>query len=249
MQRFWEIAIRPSLEQLQPKHIIEIGSDKGGNTAKVLDYCIKNNCRFTAIDPFPQFDYQALEKQSNGLFKMETDLSLNVLPLIDGCDVALIDGDHNWYTVYHELNQIYLKNKEKKKSFPVCFFHDTGWPYGRRDMYYNPSNIPEEYQQPMAQGGMFVNSPELYHQVGLNTHLFNALTEGGAKNGVLTAIEDFQQESNLDLILYSFEGFHGFSILFEKTDLNCQIFEPFDIQKKIASIVEHNRLASFILSN
>ena len=30
---------------------------------------------------------------------MYKELSLNVLPLLKDYDVALIDGDHNWYTV------------------------------------------------------------------------------------------------------------------------------------------------------
>lgn len=249
MQRFWEIVIYPSLQHLKPKHIIEIGSDKGGNTIKILNYCIENNCHFSSIDPFPQFDYQALEKQGNGLFSMVQDLSLQAISKIDSCDVALIDGDHNWYTVYNELQQIYLKNKQEKRKFPVVFFHDTGWPYGRRDMYYNPSNIPAEFIRPNALGGMFLNSPYLYRDTGMNVMLHNALEEGGEKNGVLTAIEDFVKDCELDLVLYSFEGLHGFSVLFENTKENHQIFSPFEIQKRISALVEQARLSSYFLRN
>lgn len=245
MHRFWENTILPSLHKLEPKHIVEIGSFQGGNTVKILNYCLENDCRVTAIDPVPQFDYQALEQQSNDKFKMITELSLNAISQLENVDVALIDGDHNWYTVYHELLQLSEKTPENQ-PFPVCFFHDTGWPYGRRDMYYEPNNIPEEYRHPIAKGGMFLNSHELYN-VGFNTHLFNALHEGGEKNGVLTGIEDFVKKSERDLTLYSFEGFHGFSILFENTERNHEIFSPFEIQRNIAKSLEWHLLRDYIL--
>lgn len=247
MHRFWENTILPSLDKLKPKHIIEIGSFNGDNTVKTLNYCLANDCRFTAIDPVPQFDYQTLEQQSNGKFKMITDLSLNAISQLDAFDVALIDGDHNWYTVYHELQKISEK-LAKTQAFPVCFFHDTGWPYGRRDMYYDPSNIPTKYQQPMAKGGMFINSPELYKDIGCNPTLFNALREGGERNGVLTGIEDFVKDSKRNLTLYSFEGFNGFSILFENNKRNHKIFSPFEIQRNITKSLEQYVLRDFILA-
>ena len=37
---------------------------------------------------------------------------------------------------------------------PVLILHDVCWPYGRRDLYYVPERIPEEFRQPYAQRGM-----------------------------------------------------------------------------------------------
>ncbi len=37
---------------------------------------------------------------------------------------------------------------------PVLILHDVGWPYGRRDLYYTPETIPEEFRQPYEQAGM-----------------------------------------------------------------------------------------------
>ena len=31
--------------------------------------------------------------------------------------------------------------------------HDVGWPYGRRDLYYAPEQIPEEFRQPYRRAG------------------------------------------------------------------------------------------------
>lgn len=242
MQRFWEIAIAPILPIVQPKHIIEIGSDTGLNTIKILNYCVANDCHFTAIDPFPQFDADSLEKQSNGKFTMARELSLQALPKIKACDIALIDGDHNWYTVFNELKSIAEKNKAENHPFPICFFHDIGWPYGRRDMYYNPSNVPAEFVQPHAQMGIVPLQSELSPTSRFNAGFANALHEGGEKNGVLTAIEDFVQQSDLDLIFYPFNGLNGFGILMENTERNRTLYNPYLLQLQIAGMVEYERL-------
>ena len=49
-------------------------------------------------------------------------------------DCIIIDGDHNWYTVFNELTIIEKRNLLKEGG--TIFFHDIAWPYGRRDMYY-----------------------------------------------------------------------------------------------------------------
>ena len=74
-------------------------------------------------------------------------------------DVVLIDGDHNWYTVFNELRLIEEMSRLKGFPMPLVMFHDIGWPYGRRDMYYNPSDIPEEFRQPIGKGGLMPARP------------------------------------------------------------------------------------------
>ena len=67
--------------------------------------------------------------------------------------MALVDGDHNWYTVVNELRLIAATSAGAGEPLPVLICHDVGWPYGRRDLYYAPEQIPEEYRQPWAQQG------------------------------------------------------------------------------------------------
>ena len=55
------------------------------------------------IDPVPDFDPDEHETQFAGQYVFHRDLSLNVLGDLPPMDAALIDGDHNWYTVYNEL--------------------------------------------------------------------------------------------------------------------------------------------------
>ena len=81
-------------------------------------------------------------------------------------DAALIDGDHNWYTVYHELRLLAEGAKRNGTPLPVLILHDVLWPYGRRDLYYAPDQIPEEFRQPYAQQGMRPGSRKLLERGG-----------------------------------------------------------------------------------
>ena len=65
--------------------------------------------------------------------------------------------------------------------------HDVLWPYGRRDLYYAPEQIPEEFRQPYAEQGMRPGTKKLLERGGLNPTMYNALEEGGPRNGVMTA--------------------------------------------------------------
>ena len=244
MQRFWEKIIEPILKELKPKHILEIGSQRGYNTTKILNFCEKYGSKLSSVDPFPLYDYEKLQEKYEDKFNIYRDLSLNVLADIKNVDVALIDGDHNWYTVYNEL-QLIFKNCDGK--FPFIFCHDVGWPYGRRDLYYNPDNIPPYFQQPFKKAGILPEQHELVESGGLNSHLYNSIYENNNKNGVLTAIEDFIHDSHLDLMLYVFEGINGLAVIFEKTKENITVFENFDsIQYEISKLIEKERVLYLI---
>ncbi|RAP45075.1 MAG: hypothetical protein BZ136_08460 [Methanosphaera sp. rholeuAM74] len=233
MNRFWDITILPLLTKIKAKHIVEIGSDKGRNTRDILKFCKKNNAKLTSIDPKPNFDVNKLKKQYGDSFEFYEDLSLNVLPLVDTADVILIDGDHNWYTVFNELKAI-EKNYEKTNKYPLVLFHDVCWPYGRRDLYYNPETIPKEYLLPYEEKGIIPNQSELSPDKGINsTGLKNAVYEGGEHNGVLTAIEDYIKESKLDLMFYSIPAYYGLGILFLKNK---------KLKKIIRSVIDYRSI-------
>ena len=75
--------------------------------------------------------------------------------------MVLIDGDHNWYTVLSELETIERLCDERGQGFPLVLLHDIGWPYGRRDLYYDPASIPEEHRKPYDKKGMLPGVPGL----------------------------------------------------------------------------------------
>lgn len=211
--RFWDTIIEPVLKKLQPAGIVEIGCEYGKNTRSLVEFCVRHGATLYAIDPVPRFDVAAWEQQYGDHFVFYQSLSLNAIPLVDRFDVVLIDGDHNWYTVFHELKLIEKHCQELGQSFPLVMLHDVGWPYGRRDLYYNPENIPEAYRKPYAKKGIRPGSPELVDEGGLNPHLFNSIYENNFQSGVLTAVEDFIRETEQDLEFVYIPGHHGLGVL------------------------------------
>ena len=214
MNRFWDNLILPIIKGINAKYIVEIGSDTGLNTENILEYCMDNDAHMTAIDPVPKFNINEFEAKYGDKFEIYKELSLSRLPLLKDYDVVLIDGDHNWYTVYNELKII--EKQSKGKEFPLIFFHDVSWPYARRDLYYNPENIPDAYRQPYKKLGMYPGQTDLKEHGGLNYFLYNSIYENNPKNGVLTAIEDFIEESNIEFSFKIINAFHGLGILYTK---------------------------------
>lgn len=222
MYRFWETIIRPAFEILQPKTIVEIGVDAGLHSQQLLTYCHAHNAVLHGIDPAPQIDIQQWVSNHHPYFVFHHEKSLDALQRIPVADVVLIDGDHNWYTVLHEL-KILEKQSVRHNRYPVVFFHDVEWPYARRDLYYNPADIPEEFRQPYAQKGMRKDSNKLVETDGLNPTLYNAIQEKNQRNGVRTAIEDFIEQSSCAWQFRLIPGLHGLGILVEKTVLENHI--------------------------
>ncbi|MDP4098675.1 class I SAM-dependent methyltransferase [Paenibacillus sp. P96] len=211
MQRFWEKVIKPIMAAHQPKSIVEIGADEGLNTLKLLEYGKQCDAVCHVIDPAPKFEVEWAKEWYGDTFKLYEDLSLNVLPEIEYYDLILIDGDHNWYTVYHELKQV-SEMAEKSGQFPIVLMHDTAWPYGRRDMYYVPETVPQEFRHPCELKGIVPGLSGLVAGAA-NSHLHNADHENGERNGVLTAVEDFMEESSIPLRLHLLHSNNGFAVL------------------------------------
>ena len=213
MQRFWSTVIEPVLEAVQPEIIVEVGSDQGVNTANLLEFCRQTGATLHVIDPAPGYDVSKWQSEYGDCLVFHKELSLNALPSIEDFDVVLIDGDHNWYTVFNELKTIERLCAERSQDFPLVLLHDIGWPYGRRDLYYDPDSIPDEHRKPYNKKGMLPSVTDLVEVGGMNRHLNNAVREHEPKGGVLTAIEDFLGASQYALDLLELPGVHGLGIL------------------------------------
>ena len=231
MNRFWKVIIEPVLQIVQPKSIVEIGSAEGKNTANLLEFCEQNGATLHAIDPLPKFDVAAWEEKYGKRFVFHQSLSLNAIPQIEQFDFVLIDGDHNWYTVFNELKLIENRCTALSQPFPLVMIHDIGWPYGRRDLYYNPENIPEAFRKPHKKAGIRPDSPDLLEEGGLNRHLYNSIYENDLQNGVLTAVEDFLKEPEQRIQLVKLPGLSGLGILVPM-DLKGQKKELSEFLKK-----------------
>ena len=135
------------------RRVVEIGAERGETTTLILEL-LGPESELHVIDPVPAFDPTAHQEAFAGRYHFHRDLSHNVLPTLAPVDAALVDGDHNWFTVYHELKMLATVAHEAGEPLPLLLIHDVGWPYGRRDLYYSPEQVPEEFRQPWARGGM-----------------------------------------------------------------------------------------------
>lgn len=234
MLHFWETVVRPSLEALEPRSVVEIGSDRGENTRNLLEFCRESGATLHVIDPVPKYEVSEWQEEYGETFVPHLSLSLEVLPELDAMDVVLVDGDHNWYTVLSELKTVQERCAALSQPFPLVLLHDVSWPYGRRDLYYDPENIPEEHRRPHAQKGLRRDTEETVEEGGLNPHLQNALHENEPQSGVLTAVEDFLSQTEERLDLMQVPGLYGLAMLVRK--------ELAEQNERLASLLEDLRM-------
>jgi GT2 family glycosyltransferase/glycosyltransferase involved in cell wall biosynthesis len=211
MHWFLKLLIYPLLEAINPRVIVEVGVEVGTVTGPLLRWAGEHDAVVHAIDPDPTLNVDRLLAEHGERLRFHRVKSLEVLAEIADVDLALVDGDHNWYTVINELRVLESRALEHDREPPVMLLHDVGWPYGRRDLYYDPQSIPAAHRQPHARGGLVPGRVEL--GPGLNDHLENALLEGTPANGVLSAVEDFVAESPTPWRMWSIPGLSGMAIL------------------------------------
>jgi hypothetical protein len=239
--------VLPVLEMAQPKQIAEIGAAEGGNTKVLYDFSKQHGNRLITIDPFPRGSFLEWVKQSQEVVTHIAEFSLVAISKVDHADVWFIDGDHNWFTVYNELRLIDAL-AQKNQQPALIFLHDVGWPCARRDMYYDPHRLPAEFVHP--------NSSELGVIPGRSESIKGglrgphwAIKEGGPRNGVLTAIEDFRQSSKIAYHWINIPAILGLGVLVDPhhpmADNIVQYFAPYHNHPLIA-LLERDRVAQYL---
>lgn len=210
----WDTVIEPLLTALDQGPIIEIGAATGETTNKLIKLACRHNLVLHTIDPAPNFNSADLEQRFGQHFHFHRKRSHDALFDIGLPAAAVIDGDHNWYTVHGELTLLDEIAAEQNGPFPLVILHDVEWPYARRDMYYEPEAIPEQWRKPWAKRGLVRGNQGLAENgEGMNTQFANAIEEGGPRNGVLTAVEDFVTERAKPLELRIVHGACGIGVL------------------------------------
>jgi hypothetical protein len=214
MHGFVKSVVVPLLAKRGWTRVCEIGASYGASTdvlASMPDFAI------TVVDPC--LDCNLEQKYAgNQRVKVKKGASLGILPTLEGSfDCILIDGDHNWYTVYNELRVIFERNLLRRGG--MVFFHDVDWPYGRRDMYYQPQLIPGEYRHNCEKKGILPDQSDLSERDGFNTAFWNATHEGGPRNGVLTAIEDFISEHRDECRFFRVQEQFGLGVMCRRNGL------------------------------
>ncbi|MEJ7582483.1 MAG: CmcI family methyltransferase [Acidimicrobiales bacterium] len=219
---FWDTVIAPVIMAGGARRIVEIGALRGDNTKQMLDR-LGPDVELHVIDPLPDFDPDEHERMFAGQYVFHRDLSLNVLGHLPPMDAALVDGDHNWFTVYNELGLLRQVARSAGAPMPILILHDVGWPYGRRDLYYAPETIPEEFRREWRRAGMEPGKTRLIpYGGGLNPTLCNAKVEGGKRNGVMTGLDDFMAEHDRPLRRVVLPVYFGLAIVVEEERLARQ---------------------------
>jgi hypothetical protein len=194
---FWSL-IEPMLAAATPKTICEIGIGQGEFARLLLNFCAERRCRYTGIDTLFDEQVEHFQNAAEAQAEFFREPSLTVLARLPSQDVYFVDGDHNYYTVLEELRSI-----RKPDHSPLIFLHDVCWPWGRRDHYCAPDSIPEKCRHPYSTSLGVVPGRNELEPGGFSgeTSAYNygaAVHEGGPRNGVLTAVEDFLKEQTTE---------------------------------------------------
>ena len=196
------------LEAIEAKTIVEIGAFHGKSTEEMLEWVDAHGARLIAIDPEPQPDLVELAASRPDLDFVEK-TSHEALPELPDADAIIIDGDHNYFTLSEELRLI--SERSPGPAMPLLLLHDIGWPLARRDAYYVPDRIPAEHRQPLALDTFLVPDDPGTVDEGMPFACV-AAREGGPRNGILTAVEDFL-EGRPELRFAKVPAFFGFGVI------------------------------------
>jgi hypothetical protein len=193
--------------------VTEVGALDGDLTRLLLSPS-RSGRQVIAVDPSSHPDLEKLARDNPELRLIcETShVALTHTPL---SDVIILDGDHNYYTVSEELRIIAERAAAQQRRFPLMLLHDVGWPHGRRDDYYAPAQVPAEYRQPIVPEGCLYPGDPGTRPGALPFH-HPAAHEGGPRNGVLTAVEDFVSDRE-ELHLAIVPTFFGMGLIWDRT--------------------------------
>jgi hypothetical protein len=232
------------LEAIRPRTIVEVGSERGTFTRWLLENAPGSCETVYVVEPEPDPEMERLlDGHSRG--RLVRGHSPDALAQLPACDVYFIDGDHNYATVTAELQAIAAVGE----PIPHVLFHDVRWPWGRRDHYHDPERLPPEARHEYA--------PDLGPKPGRNElaadgfgagTLNPATHEGGPRNGVKAAIEDFVEASDVELTYREVPLIFGLGVLYPLDSPHAgaldAILTPFDRHPLLAR-VEADRVAIY----
>lgn len=252
MSEFSDI-ILGALELAEAKEIVEIGAEFGGMSALLAGHAEAAGGRLTSIDPAPKRAFLDWVSETPAVRHLAK-ASLAAFDELSGVDAWIVDGDHNWFTVYHELNAIAAACDRDGKPL-LAFLHDVSWPCARRDSYYAPAEIPAEHRQPFDyDGGAVPGFAGLLRGRGFRGmgHFAMAIREGGPRNGVLTAVEDFVEEARhagRGIAYAEVPAVFGLGVLFDTAapwaEQMAGHLIPYH-ENKLLRRLEENRLANYL---
>ena len=133
--------------------------------------------------------------------------------------------------------------------------HDIAWPWARRDLYYAPDQIPAPFRHPYDyHAGVVLDCPTLVPGRGFRGEgqFAAAIREGGPRNGVLTAVEDFideVRESGRSIAFAEIPAVFGLGILFDTDAAWSPDLAGFVVpwhENRLLRTLEENRLRNYL---
>lgn len=239
----------PVLEQLlllsEAKSAVETGIHGGETTRLLINWAQGTVGEVTAIAPFPGSELLDLARSYPAL-KVVADFSPGALRTITDRDFFILDSDQNYYTVFHELKAIAQNNANPH----IICIHDIGWPWGRRDAYANPEVVPPEWRNDYTyHDGITPDNAGTIKGGWRGSGVFAyARREGGARNGVLTAVEDFIIEQPT-YELFKVMAIMGLGVLVHRDTPNFDAIRAFLIrftENPLLSRLEMNRMGLYL---
>jgi Methyltransferase domain len=252
MSEFSDIIV-DAMDIANVSRIAEIGAEFGGMSKVLADHAAVRGGHLYSIDPMPKPEFLGWASDHKHVTHIPK-LSLDAFADLEDIDLCVIDGDHNWYSVYHELHELdKIFQRDQKPYFAIL--HDVCWPSGQRDQYYNPDVIPEKYRHDFCMhSGTIPGYPGLVSERGFRGmgQFGFALHEGGERNGVKCAVVDFLNEmekGGQELAYAEIPAVFGLGIIFDaKADWAEALGEylvPLHANPLIAKL-EQNRIANYL---
>lgn len=237
--------VHGALEAAQTRTVVEIGSESGANTRELLRFVEEREGQLWCVEPEPTIEVERLDEQEDRLHLVRG-RSPEALTAIEACDAYIIDGDHNYWTVSRELDHI----AQGSGRLPLVILHDVCWPGGRRDMYYAPDALPAGAVHPHSWQLGSVPDREEAVEGGFRGRggFAIAVREGGERNGVRTAVEDFV-ETRRDLRFALVPVIFGLGFLYSATAPYAESLDrllgPFE-RNPLLERLERNRIDLYL---
>lgn len=245
--------ILPCLDEAKIRDITEIGSEFGGMSKVLAERAREKGGQLTCIDPEPAEGFAEWVAQERCVHHI-AEPSLDALKGCEAADAWFVDGDHNYFTVLHELEAIDAIQRAADRPL-FAFLHDVSWPCARRDFYYAPDRVPRGWRHPYSyEHGVMLGEDDVLEGRGMRGmgQFAVALEAGGPKNGVLTAVEDFLKAGDTEersLYYVHVPAVFGLGIVFDAgapwAESVAQFLLPYHAHPLIARL-EENRLRNWL---
>jgi hypothetical protein len=230
--------LEPLLDARGVRTVVEVGVESGAVSGVYRElgaetvYC---------VDPAPSAELRESLAARDGLTLVER-ASPEVLAELPVADLYVLDGDHNHATVRGELDWILHHAPDA-----LVLLHDVLWPWGRRDLYYQPSSVADPH--PSSDDGPTVWADELTPAGFVGLGAFRCAREaGGERNGVLTAVEDALAAHRDEWTLRIVPAVFGLGVLVRRGSAAEQavldVVRPYADSELLATM-EDNRIALY----